>query len=38
MAIWGRETRQGPVDWSAGVLWIGTGALFLRSSEPAQLY
>jgi hypothetical protein len=27
----------GPVDRSAGVLWIVSGALFLGSSGPAQL-
>jgi hypothetical protein len=32
-----RETGYGPADWSAGVLWIMSGALFLRSSGHAQL-
>jgi hypothetical protein len=33
----GRETGYGPADRSAGVLWIVSGSLFLRSSGPAQL-
>jgi hypothetical protein len=33
----GRETGYGPVGRSAGVLWIVSGAPFLRSSGPAQL-
>jgi hypothetical protein len=33
----GRETGYGPVDRSPGVLWIVSGALFLRSSSPTQL-
>jgi hypothetical protein len=32
-----RETGYGPVDRSAGVLWIVPGALFLRSSDSVQL-
>jgi hypothetical protein len=28
-----RETGYGPADQSAGVLWIVSGALFLRSNE-----
>jgi hypothetical protein len=34
----GRETGYGPTDRLAVVLWIGSGALFLRSSDPAQFY
>jgi hypothetical protein len=34
----GRETGYGPTVRSAVVLWIVSGALFLRSSGPAQLY
>jgi hypothetical protein len=33
----GRETGYGPMDRSAGVMWIVSGALFLESSSPAQL-
>jgi hypothetical protein len=29
----GRETRYGLTDQSVGVLWIVSGALFLRSSD-----
>jgi hypothetical protein len=32
-----RETVYGPADRSAGVLWIMSGALFLRSSDSIQL-
>jgi hypothetical protein len=32
----GRETGYGPTDRSAVVLWIVSGALFLKSSGPAQ--
>jgi hypothetical protein len=32
-----RETGYGPIDQSASVLWIVSGALFLGSSDPAQL-
>jgi hypothetical protein len=34
----GRETGYGPTDWSAGVLGIVSGALFLGSSDSVQLY
>jgi hypothetical protein len=34
----GRETGYGPVDWSAGVLGIVLGAIFLGSSDSVQLY
>jgi hypothetical protein len=37
MVVCGAETRYGPTDRSAGVLWIGIGALFLRSSRSVQL-
>jgi hypothetical protein len=33
-----RETGYGPTDRSVSVLWIVSGALFLGSSGPAQLY
>jgi hypothetical protein len=33
----GRETGYGPADWSTDMLWIVSGALFLGSSDPAQL-
>jgi hypothetical protein len=33
----GREAGYELTDWSAGVLWIVSGALFLRSSGIAQL-
>jgi hypothetical protein len=33
----GREIGYGPMDRSAGVLWIASGAPFLESSGPAQL-
>jgi hypothetical protein len=33
-----RETGNEPTDRSAGVLLIVLGALFLKSSDPAQLY
>jgi hypothetical protein len=33
----GRESRYGPMDRSTDVLWIVSGALFLRSSDPSQL-
>jgi hypothetical protein len=32
----GRETGYGPVNRSAGVLWIMSGALFLKSSDSIQ--
>jgi hypothetical protein len=32
----GRETRYGPTDQSADVLWIVSGALFIRSSDSVQ--
>jgi hypothetical protein len=32
-----RETRYRPTDWSVGVLWIVSGALFLGSSDSVQL-
>jgi hypothetical protein len=31
------ETRYGPTDWTAGVLWIVSGALFLRINDFVQL-
>jgi hypothetical protein len=34
----GRETGYGPMDRSADVPWIGTGALFLGSSSSFQRY
>jgi hypothetical protein len=34
----GRETGYGPMDWSAGVLWIVSGSLFHRSSDSVHLY
>jgi hypothetical protein len=33
MAALGKETGYGPMDQSAVVLWIVSGALFLRSSD-----
>jgi hypothetical protein len=32
------ENGYGPMDRAVGVLWIVSGALFLGSSGPAQLY
>jgi hypothetical protein len=36
-AIIGERLGIDPANWSAGVLWVGSGALLLRSSGSVQI-
>jgi hypothetical protein len=37
IGYYGREAGYGPADWSAGVMWVGFGALLLGSSGSIQI-
>jgi hypothetical protein len=37
IGCYGREAGYEPVDWSAGVLWIGMGAFLLVGSGSVQI-
>jgi hypothetical protein len=38
MIVKGEKLDGRLADWLADVLWIGTGAIFLWSNEPVELY